>query len=86
MKRTLLKILSIFIILIVGIYLYGRYINTTGLVIHEIPVYNSALNPDYNGLKIAHISDIHYGRTILEAELKNIVTKTNELNPDIIIF
>lgn len=85
-KHTLLKIFCLFIIFIVCIILYGKYINTTGLKVNEIPIYDSNLNEAYNGLKIAHFSDIHYGRTTNEKELKILIKELNNLNADIIIF
>ncbi len=75
------------IILLFIIFLYGYYIEPYNLKVNEIPIYNKKLNSDYNGLKIAHFSDIHYGRTINnEEQLKKIVKEINKLNPDIIIF
>lgn len=85
-NHTFIKILFTFIILIVIIVLYGKYINTTGLKVKEIPINDNNLPESYNGLKIAHFSDIHFGRTTHEEELKVIVKKLNELNADIVIF
>lgn len=85
-NHTFIKILFTFIILIVLIILYSKYINTTGLKVKEIPIYDNNLPSAYNGLKVAHFSDIHYGRTTNEDELKLIVKKLNNLNADIIIF
>ena len=85
-SHILMKIFSIFIILFFILYLYSRYLAPYGLKVYEIPIYNKNLNSDYNGLKIAHFSDIHYGRTINEEELKNVIKELNLLNPDIVIF
>jgi len=80
------KIFSILIILIVSFYLYGRYINTSTLKVYEKAIYNDKLPIEYNGLKIAHFSDLHYGRTTNEEMLKKVVKEINELNADIVIF
>lgn len=81
-----IKIL-LFLIIFIGItYFYARYINTTGLNVEEIAIISSDMDSAYNGFKIVQFSDIHYGRTTLEDELSNVITKINELNPDIIVF
>ncbi|MBE6154619.1 MAG: hypothetical protein E7163_03505 [Firmicutes bacterium] len=80
------KIFSILIIFIVSFYLYGRYINSSNLKVYEKAIYNEKLPKDYNGLKIAHFTDLHYGRTTNEEMLKKVVKEINELNADIVIF
>ena len=69
-----LRLFIFFFILVLAIlYSYGRYVGTTGLVINEINVINNQIPDSFNGLKIVQFSDLHYGRTINEKELKNIV-------------
>lgn len=85
-KGKIFKIFSLIFILLVFIFLYARYIGTSGLKVKEYAIYNEILNSDYNGFKIAHFSDIHYGRTTNEKDLKSLVKKINELNAEIIIF
>ncbi|MCM1052575.1 MAG: metallophosphoesterase [Ruminococcus sp.] len=86
MKKVALKIFLCLIIIFVLIYLDARYINTVGLKVNEIPIYTETLSADYNGFKIAHFSDLLYGSTTNKDTLKEVVTKLNELNADIIIF
>ncbi|MDD2489978.1 MAG: metallophosphoesterase [Bacilli bacterium] len=83
--KVIYKILLISIILI-SLLLWSRYISTSGLIIKEYKVTNKALPTHFHGLKIVHISDIHYGRTIKEPELKMIVKKINLIKPDIVVF
>lgn len=85
-SHIFLKIFIVFLILFLSIFIYGKFINPKSLKVKEIAIYDEALNKDYNGLKIAHFSDIHYGRTIAEKELKKVVENLNNLNPDIVIF
>lgn len=80
------KILFIFIIIIFSLFLYGRYINTITLKVNETKITNKLLPNEYNGLKIAHFSDLHIGRTTDEMMLKKVVNELNDLNADIIIF
>ncbi len=85
-KHTFFKIFAAFIILFTILLLYARYINTKGLQVKEIPIYDANLPIEYNGFKIAHFSDIHFGRTTNEEDLKKVVKELNELNADIVIF
>lgn len=84
--RKGIKILFFLIILFVLLFLYARYINTSGLVVKEIAVVDEAMDASYNGFKIVHFSDIHYGRTTFEEDLDHIVEEINKLKPDVIIF
>ena len=91
MKKTYkpkksIKILFILIIIIFCLFLYGRYLNTNSLKVKEIAIIDENLPINYNGLKIAHFSDIHYGRTTTEETLKKVTNELNKLNADIIVF
>lgn len=70
----------------VGILLYSRYIGTTGLNIKEYSLKYTKLSDDFYGLKIVHITDIHYGRTTNKKELENLVNKINLVKPDIVVL
>jgi hypothetical protein len=83
------KIISIFIILllvIIGIISYARYIGTTGIQVIENAVIDEELPSSFNGFKIVQFADIHYGRTTSLKDIKKIVTKINDLKPDVVIF
>ena len=84
--KKLIKFLIILIIIIVLVIIYARYIGTKGLKVHEYKVESSTISEAYHGLKIVHLSDIHYGSTVLEKELSNIVDKVNLLKPDIVVL
>ena len=66
--------------------IYARYIGTSGLLIKEYNIKSSSITSTYNGLKIAHFSDFHYGRTTHIEELKKLVKDINKTKPDIIVF
>ncbi len=79
--------LFVWFLLLVGILLiYSRYIATSGLIIKEYAIVDNKIPEGFNGLKIVHFSDLHYGTTVMEKELKNIIDNINMLNPDIITF
>ena len=85
MKKIIITLIII-ILLISSILLYSRFIATKGLKIKEYKVVNTKITDSYHGLKIVHLSDIHYGSTINEKELNNIVNKINEIKPDIVVL
>ncbi len=84
-KKVVIGLL-IFIVIVCSFLLYSRYISTSGLIIKEYKVVNEKITDNFHGLKIVHISDIHYGTTINKKELNNIVKKINSLKPDIVVF
>lgn len=84
--KTILKTIGIIILIIVLLFTYGYTIGTKGLKIKEYKVIDKNLPNDFYGLKIVHISDIHYGYYYDIKKLKKLVTKINKLNPDIIVL
>ncbi len=83
------KVIIILVIIILAIslcLLYSRFIATKGLKVKEYKVVNSKITDSYHGLKIIHLTDIHYGSTVNEKELNNIVDKVNEIQPDIVVM
>lgn len=70
----------------IGVFLYSKYIGINGIIIKEYRITNQNIPTHFNGIKIVHFSDIHYGITIKEKELQNIVDKINQNKPDIIVF
>ncbi len=84
-KKIFLFILTISI-LVIAIILYANYIGTKGLKVKEYKITNSKLPDNFHGLKIIHLSDLHYGYKVNSKDLKNITNKINELKPDLIVF
>ncbi len=72
--------------MISGVLLYSRYISTSGLVVKEYKIVNKEMDKNYHGLKIVHISDIHYGSIIFKKELDKMVKEINLIDPDIVVF
>lgn len=85
LKRFII-FLIFFILIITGVLLYSRFIGTTGLNIKEYRLTYKKLTNDFYGLKIVHLSDIHYGRTVHKKELEKIKKEVNLMKPDIIVF
>ena len=85
MKKIII-ILIVIVLLISSILLYSRFVATKGLKVKEYKVISSKITDSYHGLKVVQLSDVHYGTTINEKELNNIVDKINEINPDIVVL
>lgn len=81
-----IKLLILFFLLIIGTILYSRFIATSGIFPKEYLVVNENISDEFYGLKIIHITDIHYGQTINKKELQTLVKKVNEYQPDIIVI
>lgn len=80
--------LVILLIFLIGVFLllWARFISTSGLIVKEYAINTTNLSNDYDGLKIVHFSDLHYGSTVFESELKTLVKKINQEKPDVIVF
>ena len=85
-RHIFLNIIIILFLLLIGCFLYARYISTTGLVVKEYKVSSNKIPTNFDGVKIVHISDIHYGSTTLIKDIKRLVKKVNEIEPDLIVF
>lgn len=84
--KKLIKFCLLFIFFISSVLLYSRYIGTSGIEINEYKIKNNNLSSDFYGFKIVHITDIHYGRTINEKELNDLVKQINLTKPDIVVL
>lgn len=85
-KRPIRKLFFILVLIIIITIIYARYVGTTGLIIKEYPVNDKNITEGYDGFKIVHFSDFHYGRTTGMEELKNLVKEINLTKPDIVVF
>lgn len=85
MKKKIIIILSI-ILGILGIIFYSRFIETSLFETKEYKISNVNLANDFSGLKIIHISDIHYGRITSTKMIKKIIKEVNLIKPDIIVI
>lgn len=84
-KFNFFNLIILFICLFILFILYAYFIGTKGLIVKEYKI-DASIPKSFDGLKIVHLSDIHYNRTIKEKELKKIVKKVNLINPDIIVI
>ncbi len=80
MKRLFFSI----IIIIVFLFLYGRYVEVDNFKVHEITIDNSSVPESFHELKIVHFSDLLYNKD--EKKLDKLKNEINSLKPDVIIF
>ena len=78
-------IIGLIVIIFSLIFLWMRFICTSGLTVKEYKITNKNIS-EYHGLKIVHFSDIHYKSTIDYKDLEKVVEKINYINPDIVVF
>ena len=85
MKKIVRFFLIIFLLITITI-IYARYGGTSGLITKEYKIETSLIGEDFDGLKVVHFSDLHYGSSINSKNIKRVINKINELEPDIVIF
>ena len=82
----LIKLIACLIIFFTLFFAYTTYVSTALIEVREYRITNKKIPDNFNGLKIVQFSDLHYGSTMFEKELKKVVSLTNERKPDIIVF
>ena len=80
-KMIIIIILLLFVLLI----MYMRFVGTHNFIVKEYGLYSEKLPSSFNGLKVIHLTDIHYGKMGKE-KLNKIVEDVNNNNPDIVVF
>lgn len=85
-KNLGFKIIFFLILLIVAVYFYGTNISTSTITTNEYKIQIDDLPDNFEGFKIVQFSDVLYGTNFGEDNLKKLVEKINETNPDIVVF
>lgn len=81
-----LKITFFLIVFFFLFYFYTTYVSTGSFIIKEKRIVDSKLPQSFNGVKVIHFSDLHYGTTIFLEDLEKIVEEINVRNPDLVFF
>ena len=85
-ERSKVTTIIIIILAIIALsFIYVRYIATAGFIVKEYNVTSEKLPQNFNGFKIAHLSDIHYA-SMGKEKLDKVVSEVNIMKPDIIVF
>jgi uncharacterized protein len=86
MNNKKLIYLVIFLLFIIFMLIYSRFVATSSLVVNEINV-KGLTSSNFHGTKVLHITDLHYGRTVNSVKrLNQIKDKINLSKPDIIVL
>ena len=85
-KKRNRKFLAFIISLLIIFFIYSYFIEPNLLLVNEKVILSSNIKEDLHGIKIVHFSDLHYGSSINSKNIKKVITKINELKPDIVVF
>jgi len=85
-SKSFIKIFILIGFIFVTIYLNVRYIGTSFIKTKEYMITDSTIPLAFHGVKIMHFSDLLYGSTINEDDLKDLSKEFNKIKPDIVIF
>ena len=85
-KKRNRKFLAFIISLLIIFFIYSYFIEPNLLVVNEKVILSSNIKEDLHGIKIVHFSDLHYGSSINSKNIKKVINKINELEPDIVVF
>ena len=67
-------------------YCYTTYISTSMMIVKEKRIVSKKIPSEFDGLKIIQFSDLHYGTTFFEKNLKTMVSEINSRNVDLVVF
>lgn len=67
-------------------WLLGRPDEHTPIDVHEVPIPILALPAGLEGLRIAVVSDLHFGRFVREAYTQHVIRLTHQQRPDLIVL
>lgn len=85
-KGKIISIIFFIILLVTLLFLYAKYVGIKGLIVKEYRVESNILTSNFSGIKIVHFSDLIYNSTVDKNDVKELVSRINELKPDIVVF
>ena len=88
-KKTIIFIFKFLIFTLVfftAFFFYIKYVANTKVIIKEKRIVSKKIPDNFNGLKIIHFSDIHFGTTVFDKELNDLVKNINIRKPDLVLF
>lgn len=84
--KIVLKWSLILIVFFTAFFAYTTYISTVKVGVREYRIKNKKIPDSFNGLKIIQLSDLHFGSTMFNEEVKKIKKLSNERKPDIVVY
>ena len=85
-KKFIKCLIPILLVILLLILVWGRFGEINILTANDYRVENENIPDNFNGLKIVHFSDMHYGTGYDEARVERLVDKINSYKPDIVVF
>lgn len=83
---SFLKLFFIIVLIIGLIIAYGFFIEPKLITVKEQKITINNWPNNFNGFKIVHISDIHYGRVFDDESFQKLIDSINEQKPDIVVL
>ena len=81
-----MKILLIILVIGTIFFSYTTYVSSVKIKVREYRITEKKIPASFNGLKIIQLTDLHYGTTMFNENVKDIVKMTNDRKPDLIVF
>ncbi len=85
-SNIFINICILLVIFIVSLFMYAKYIGTSGITVKEYRIKSKLMPSNFSGVKIIYFSDLLYGSTVFMEDVQNLRDSINELKPDIILF
>ena len=73
-------------ILITLVIAYSYYIEPKLLTFKEYNIKNENITKNFQGFKIIHITDLHYGKNYNKENMSKLITSINDQKPDIVVL
>ena len=84
--KFIIKSIIFTIIFFTLFFTYTTYISTVKIGVREYRIENKKIPQSLSGLKIIQISDLHFGSTMFNDNVKTLQKMVNERKPDIILY
>jgi len=84
-RRRVIILIFIFFIA-VPLFIYGRYIEPFNVEFHDVEVGIAGLPEGLDGFTIAHVTDMHCGRGVINAHVRRTFDGVISRNPDIVVI
>ena len=84
--KFIIKTIVFAIIFFTLFFTYTTYISTVKIGVREYRIKNKKIPEALNGMKIIQISDLHYGSTMFNNNVRSLQKMVNKRKPDIVVF
>ena len=85
-KRKMFGLIVEIAILISLVVAYSYYIEPKLLTFKEYNIKNENITENFEGFKIIHITDIHYGKNFNKEKMSKLVESINDQKPDVVVL